>query len=71
MNSKPQTSATATRARLAAHYAAYPLLQAEDIFKFLYQSALGCEHMVSSLTGAVAYIQAEAASLSADSGVLT
>ena len=61
----------ATRTHLLAHYAAYPLLKAEDIFKFLYQSALGCEHMVSSLSAAVAYIQTEAASLPSYSGGLT
>ena len=34
-----------TRALLLRHIAAYPQLQIRDLFKFLYQSAFGCEHM--------------------------
>lgn len=37
-----------TRRLLAAHCRTYPQLQVQDIFKYLYQSAFGCEHMVSS-----------------------
>lgn len=33
---------------LAEHCRTYPQLQIQDIFKYLYQSAFGCEHMVSS-----------------------
>ena len=36
-----------TRALLIGHYQAYPKLQIQDIFKFLFQSAFGCEHLVS------------------------
>ena len=53
-------SASQTRALLLAHYEAYPCLQPEDIFKFIYQSAFGCEHMISSLEGAIRYIKEEA-----------
>ena len=44
---------------LLKHFESYPHLEIRDIFKFLYQSAFGCEHMVSSLEKAVAYIQEE------------
>ena len=33
-----------TRALLTKHYQTYPKLQTEDIFKYLFQSAFGCEH---------------------------
>lgn len=41
------------------HYEKYPQLEIQDIFKFLYQSAFGCEHMVSSLEKAIEYVQEE------------
>lgn len=48
-----------TRQRLREHYKLYPELQIQDIFKFLHQSALGCEHIVSSLEKATQYIKDE------------
>lgn len=48
-----------TRERLIAHCRAYPRLQIQDLFKYLFQSAFGCEHAVSSLETAVARIKAE------------
>lgn len=36
-----------TRAFLLAHAAAYPALTLTDLFKALYQSAFGCEHLVA------------------------
>ena len=48
-----------TRKRLIAHFNAYPHLQAEDIFKYLFQSAFGCEHLVSNEEAALAYIKRE------------
>jgi len=36
-----------TREYLLAHYAAYPALQPQDLFKFLYQSVFGCGHFVT------------------------
>ena len=48
-----------TRYSLITHYQTYPQLQIQDIFKFLYQSAFGCEHMVSSLDGAINRISRE------------
>ena len=48
-----------TRELLRAHFESHPALQIQDIFKFLFQSAFGCEHLVSSPEGAVAYIEKE------------
>ena len=48
-----------TRELLIMHYQAYPKLQIQDIFKFLYQSAFGCEHLVSSCETVTEYIQKE------------
>ena len=31
------------------HYKKYPLLKIEDVFKFIFQGAFGCEHMLPSL----------------------
>ena len=44
-----------TRQHLISHFGAYPELQTEDIFKFLFQSTFGCEHMISSLRHTVPY----------------
>ena len=50
--------------KLLINYASkYPKLEIRDIFKFLHQSALGCEHLVSSYERAVDYIKREAESL--------
>lgn len=62
MNKSTQPNNT-TRAHLVGHYHAYPRLQPEDIFKFIFQSALGCEHLVSSEAAALEYINREYASL--------
>ena len=50
-----------TRAFLLAHFAAYPALELTDLFKALYQSAFGCEHLVADASAAEAYIASEAA----------
>lgn len=55
-----------TRRLLAEHFRAYPELQTEDIFKFLFQSAFGCEHMVSDERSALSYILAEYSDTSRD-----
>lgn len=52
-----------TRRLLLGHYYTYPLLQISDIFKFLYQSTFGCEHMISSEADAINRIRCEHASL--------
>ena len=48
-----------TRELLIKHYQTYPKLQTEDIFKYLYQSAFGCEHLVSDEEAVLAYIRRE------------
>ncbi len=48
-----------TRDLLTEHYKKYPQLQIRDIFKYLYQSSFGCEHMVQSLDVATDYIRKE------------
>ncbi len=57
-----ETRREKTRATLIAHYQAYPKLKIQDLFKFLYQSAFGCEHLVSSLKTATDFISSEYAS---------
>ena len=44
-----------TRRRIAEHCRTHPALAPEDLFKFLYQSAFGCEHLVSSPEAAIGY----------------
>ena len=60
----------ATRARLLAHYAAYPAMQVRDLFKYIFQSAFGCEHLVTSETDAIAYIRTEYAAVAEDAPTL-
>ena len=45
-----------TKQRLLEHCLRYPNLQIEDLFKYIFQSAFGCEHMVSSADAAVDWI---------------
>ena len=53
-----------TRTLILEHYKKYPLMEIEDLFKFLFQSSFGCEHMVSSLEGAIEYIRLESEKIS-------
>lgn len=48
-----------TRARLLTHAAAYPRMGVRDLFKFIFQSAYGCEHLLASEADAVRYIRSE------------
>ncbi len=48
-----------TRELLIKHLKTHPELEIQDVFKFLYQSAFGCEHLVSSLEKAIEYIEKE------------
>ena len=48
-----------TRETLMIHCRTHPDLQVQDIFKFLYQSSFGGEHMVSSCEKVTAYIKEE------------
>lgn len=53
------TQTERTRELLLQHARQYPAMQIQDLFKYIYQSACGCEHAVSSLEAAVAYLQRE------------
>ncbi|MGI6700670.1 MAG: uridine kinase family protein [Christensenellales bacterium] len=48
-----------TRQRLLEHYRRYPKMQAQDVLKFLHQSAFGCEHLATSLEDATNHIVKE------------
>ena len=55
-----------TRELLIEHYNTYPRLEVSDIFKFIFQSAYGCEHLVSSEERALNYIKEELKRMSGD-----
>ena len=55
------TNFTDIRDFLRAHCARYPELALQDVFKALYQSAFGCEHLIADPSAAADYIRAEAA----------
>ena len=48
-----------TQKLLLAHAKRYPKLQTQDLFKFIFQSSFGCEHLLASPERATSYIQAE------------
>ena len=48
-----------TREKLTEHYSKYPKMEIIDIFKFIYQSSFGCEHLVSDRESVVRYIEQE------------
>ena len=52
---------TTTFALLKEHFQRYPLLQAQDVLKFLHQSTFGCGHLIASPTAAAEYIRQEMA----------
>ena len=56
---------------LIAHYQSYPELEISDIFKYIFQSAMGCEHLVSNYTDAVDYIRREHSAMQSPSAILT
>ena len=45
-----------TRVLLTEHFKTYPEMQIQDVFKFIYQSSFGCEHLVSSLEKVTEYL---------------
>ena len=59
-----------TRELILEHYRKYPRLQIQDIFKFLYQSSFGCEHLVSELDTVTDNIQKEYENKKAQGGEL-
>jgi len=60
MNVQTQTETT----RMIEHCRRYPRLTVRDLFKFLYQSALGCEHLIASPEAVLSYIRQEAEGIS-------
>ena len=58
-------------ARLTEHCRAYPRLQMQDIFKYIFQSTFGCEHMVSDGEAVLEYIKREYATVPKDAPALT
>ncbi len=59
-----------TRELLLSHYQSYPELEISDVFKFIFQSAMGCEHFVSDYNAAVDYIRREYSAMQSSSSTL-
>ena len=60
-----------TRELLLRQRELYPQMQVQDIFKFLYQSAFGCEHLLTSEEAAQERICEELAALAPDASAST
>lgn len=58
MNQKA-TDAARTRALLLQHINTYPNARTQDVFKYLFHSAFGCDHLVSDEQSALQYILGE------------
>lgn len=56
-----------TSKALVDHYNSYPDLLPEDLFKFIFQSSFGCEHIVSDKSKVEEYITQEYTGVSKDS----
>ena len=54
------------RARLLEQYERYPAMGVRDLFKLLFQSAFGCEHLVSDRKTALSNIRSESTRVSPD-----
>ena len=52
-----------TRTLLLEHYKKYPALEIQDVFKFIFQSACGCETLVSDYGRVLEYIRYEYADM--------
>ena len=65
------TSKENTKKLLLCHFEAYPRLQIRDIFKFIYQSSFGCEHMISDVSRASEMIRSEYDGISAERADMT
>ncbi len=61
---KMMSTKTVTKDALRKHYAEYPQLQLTDLFKYIYQSSFGCEHLLADEEKVVAYIKEEATNYS-------
>ncbi len=58
-----------TKAALVRHYMQYPKLQIQDLFKYIYQSSFGCEHLISSPEAVEGYIRKESESAPSVNGM--
>lgn len=47
------------QAQLVEHCRCHPAMTVRDLFKFLYQSAFGCEHLIASPEAVLGYLKAE------------
>jgi hypothetical protein len=52
---------------LTDHAARYPAMQMQDLYKLIYQAALGCEHAISDLQAARKWLEREIAETEPDS----
>ncbi len=59
------------KARMISHARRYPQLTLRDLFKYLHQSALGCEHLIASPEAVLGYIREEASRLPPNSARAT
>lgn len=59
-----------TRAAILAHCEAHPRLMMTDLFKFLYQSTHGCEHMIASAERVTEYLEREAETAPMDGALI-
>ena len=48
-----------TKCMLTEHFGKYPRMEIMDIFKYLFQSSFGCEHLVSNEAVVIEYIKRE------------
>ncbi len=60
-----------SRALITEHYKSYPKMRITDLFKYLFQSAFGCEHMVLSEESAIENIKREYAAIEKPQAVLS
>ena len=60
-----------SRALIIEHYERYPKMRIADLFKYLFQSAFGCEHLVLSEESAIENIKREYANIKKLQTVLT
>ena len=68
---KPSNQHRTTRELLIKHYQTYPKLQISDIFKFLYQSSFGCEHLITERSSVIERIKQEYSSLDCSNSAYT
>lgn len=58
-----------TKRIIKEHFALYPKAEIQDLFKLLFQSSFGCEHLIASAEAVTEYIKKERAAVGARAGV--